>query len=73
MTRIVISHFKNKGQERIKFVQVLSYFTGIGLKTSKLYLDEMLNGIDIEIEIEDTDEFLLALGKLGIAYEIQQL
>ena len=53
MHRLIINHFEQKNQDRLRFVQVLNDTLNIGLKKSKMLMDAMIDGQPIEVEVNE--------------------
>jgi DNA-binding transcriptional MerR regulator len=73
MKLVTIRNFKEKHQERITFVRVLIEFQkGLGLKSAKELLDNMLDGKPIQYQIPENklDEFIEEMDLLKLEYKI---
>lgn len=76
MKLVTIKYFKEKHQERITFVRTLAdYQHGLGLKSAKELLDNMLDGEPIEYQISEDKlaEFTKELDSLKLQYEILEV
>jgi hypothetical protein len=74
MTTLYINNFKGKHQDRVTLVKLLvEYQPGIGLKRAKEKMDDMINGVPIEIGIENSllAAFQIQLEKLNLDFAIQ--
>lgn len=74
MATLYINKFKEKHQDRVTLVKLLvEYRPGIVLKRAKEKMEKMLNGVPIEIEIENylLATFQIELEKLNLDFGIQ--
>lgn len=73
MKLVTIKYFKEKHQERIRFVRTLiDYQNELGLKSAKDMLDNMLDGVPIKYQISDDTlaDFTKELDALKLKYEV---
>jgi DNA-binding transcriptional MerR regulator len=73
MKLVTIKYFKEKHQERITFVRTLiDYQNGLGLKSAKEMLDNMLDGVPVKYQISENKlaDFTRQLDSLKLEYEI---
>jgi hypothetical protein len=71
MIKYVINYFEEKNQNRIEFVQLLNDTLKIGLKESKMLMDNMLDGNPIiaNIHRDFAADFESHLVKMKVNFE----
>ena len=72
METVIIKRFKEKDQDRVRFIRILvEYSEGMGLRSAKESMDQMLGGKPIKYKIEEDRlaDFKKELESLNLEYE----